>query len=58
MTKEEFKQKMEEIEDKFNNDIYDEEKAHYRYLRHCGASFQNQNQTGGDEGCEDAGAVL
>ena len=29
MNKEEFKQKMKEIEDKFDNNIYDEEKAHY-----------------------------
>ena len=29
MNKEEFKQKMKEIEDKFDNNVYDEEKAHY-----------------------------
>ena len=29
MTKEEFDQKMKEIEDKFNDETYDEEKAHY-----------------------------
>ena len=29
MTKEEFKQKMTVIEEKLNNEIYDEEKAHY-----------------------------
>ena len=38
MTKEEFKQKMKEIEDKFDNDVYDEEKAHYeadKLLMNC-----------------------
>lgn len=28
MTKEEFKQRMEDVEDKFNNNVYDQEIAH------------------------------
>ena len=30
MTKEEFKQKMKAIEEKFDNDVYDEEMAHIK----------------------------
>jgi len=42
MTKEEFEQRMKEIEDKFDNDVYDEEKAHFeadKLIMECLASL-------------------